>query len=166
MRRTTCALVPLLSLLMSCASGTSPERSETQLRFGVKAARMSLWREARFRFERASRIDPNSATIRNDLAVAYEGAGDFEKARQAYAEALHLDPSNSYIQKNYSRFMEFYNRNRKRAGGAAEPKGKPEKVSPPRPQPFPEPASPLPPPLGVPDPGTPPDVLPPHGSES
>ncbi len=44
----------------------------------------------------------------------FEANGDFERARKEYLEALKLDRSNQYIQKNYSRFVEFLSRNRKR----------------------------------------------------
>jgi tetratricopeptide (TPR) repeat protein len=86
----------------------------TQDNFGVQMARMNLWREALFRFQRAVEINPADAMARNNLAVAWEANGDFEKARKEYLEALKLDRSNQYIQKNYSRFVEFLSRNRKR----------------------------------------------------
>jgi tetratricopeptide (TPR) repeat protein len=76
---------------------------------------MNLWREAMFRFQRATEITPGNAMAHNNLAVAYEANGDFEKARREYLEALKLDKSNQYIQKNYSRFVEFTSRNKKRA---------------------------------------------------
>jgi len=104
----------VLGLLAGCGSSTNLSRASAQINFGVKAAKMNLWREALFRFERAVQIDPADAMARNNLAVAYEGTGDFEKARSAYTEALRLDRSNQYIQKNYSRFVEFYSRNKKR----------------------------------------------------
>src|SRR5947208_4758105 len=77
-------------------------------------ARMNLWREALFRFQRAVQINPSDAMAHNNLAVAYEANGDFEKARKEYLEALKLDKSNQYIAKNYSRFVEFTSRNKKR----------------------------------------------------
>jgi Tfp pilus assembly protein PilF len=82
--------------------------------FGVQMAKMNLWREAMFRFQRAVQIAPGDAMAHNNLAVAYEANGDFENARKEYLEALKLDRSNTYIQKNYSRFVEFLSRNRKR----------------------------------------------------
>lgn len=90
------------------------DRSGDQLAFGVQMARANLWREALFRFERAVEIDPVNPTALNNLAVAYEGIGEFEKARETYARALAADRSNQYIQRNYSRFVEFYSRNRRR----------------------------------------------------
>jgi tetratricopeptide (TPR) repeat protein len=77
-------------------------------------ARKNLWREAMFRFRRAVQIDPADSMAHNNLAVAYEGIGEFEKARVEYTEALRLDRSNQYIQKNYSRFVEFSTKNKKR----------------------------------------------------
>lgn len=116
MMRTRCFYMMLLvlGLLAGCGSSKDLSRAPAQIDFGVKAAKMNLWREALFRFERAVQIDPANAMARNNLAVAYEGIGEFEKARSAYTEALRLDRSNQYIQKNYSRFVEFYSRNKKR----------------------------------------------------
>lgn len=98
----------------ACSNRLDLTRSTTQMEFGVRMARANLWREALFRFERAVEIDPESAEALNNLAVAYEGIGEFEKARDAYARALRADKGNEHIQKNYSRFVEFYSRNRKR----------------------------------------------------
>ncbi|HYM62656.1 MAG TPA: tetratricopeptide repeat protein [Thermoanaerobaculia bacterium] len=109
-------LLALLALLLttSCAHGVDVGRASDQANFGVQAARMNLWREALFRFRRAVDMNPGDAMLRNNLAVAYEATGDFEKARESYVEALKLDRSNQYIQKNFSRFNEFLGRNKKR----------------------------------------------------
>src|SRR5881397_276436 len=110
-----------------CAHRSDVTRSETQDNFGVRMAKMNLWREAMFRFRRAVEINPNDAMAHNNLAVAYEANGDFDNARKEYLEALKLDRSNAYIQKNYSRYVEFLSRNKKRAttktaaAGAASP---------------------------------------------
>ena len=101
--------------LIAAACGSSDlQKPATQDDFGVQMARMNLWREAMFRFKRAVQIDPNDARAHNNLAVAYEATGDFENARKEYLEALKLDRTNPYIQKNYSRYVEFLSRNRKR----------------------------------------------------
>jgi Tfp pilus assembly protein PilF len=107
---------PLLAL--GCSHHSDLSRPATQDNFGVQMARMNLWREAMFRFERAIQINPADAQAHNNLAVAYEANGDFEKARREYLEALKLDRTNPYIQKNYSRFVEFLSRNRKRQATA------------------------------------------------
>jgi tetratricopeptide (TPR) repeat protein len=111
-------LVSLLSISLLAGAGCSHNgdltRSASQQNFGVQSAKMNLWREALFRFQRAVEMNPNDAMARNNLAVAYEAVGDFDKARVAYIEALRLDKSNEYIQKNYSRYVEFIGRNKKR----------------------------------------------------
>ena len=111
---------PLLSaalallLAASCSHGGNTQRPAAQENFGVQMARMNLWREAMFRFQRAVQMNPEDAMAHNNLAVAYEANGDFENAAREYREAMRLDKSNQYIQKNYSRYVEFLSRNRKR----------------------------------------------------
>lgn len=100
--------------LAACSSGGGDRSVATQEKFGVRMAKMNLWREAMFRFKRAVEINPADAMARNNLAVAYEANGDFEQAGREYREAIRLDKSNQFIQKNYSRFVEFNSRNRKR----------------------------------------------------
>ena len=80
--------------------------AERQINFGLKVAQKGLWQEARFRFERAAKADPQSAAALNDLAVALEQMGDFAGARQAYEKALELKPGDTYIQQNYDLFRE------------------------------------------------------------
>ena len=107
--------VALATLLLSaCGHSSNLERPSAQDNFGVQMAKMNLWREAMFRFQRAVQINPQDAMAHNNLAVAYEANGDFDKARKEYLEALKLDRGNQYIQKNYSRFVEFLSRNKKR----------------------------------------------------
>ncbi|HXI11584.1 MAG TPA: tetratricopeptide repeat protein [Thermoanaerobaculia bacterium] len=108
-------LLAIVALMGGCSSGRNDlSLASSQMNFGVRSARMNLWREALFRFRRASQIEPTSALAANNLAVAYEGTGDFDKARESYVEALRLDRTNVHIQKNYSRFTEFAARNKKR----------------------------------------------------
>lgn len=105
----------VLPLGVACASsGGDLSDAGTQRRFGVRMAKMNLWREAMFRFRRATEIEPDNAMARNNLAVAYEATGDFDAAAREYREALRLDRSNEHIQKNYSRFIEFIQRGKKR----------------------------------------------------
>jgi len=141
----------------ACGSHHDLHRSETQDNFGVQMARTNLWREAQFRFQRAVELNPQNAMAHNNLAVALEANGDFEKARREYLEALKLDKGNQFIQKNYSRFTEFLQRNKKRQQRSATANAttpKPAQVT-----------TPLPPPI-VPGaeqaapPGTPPPPMP------
>lgn len=149
----------VLPLAVSCRSGGGGDLSDasTQRRFGVRMAKMNLWREAMFRFRRATQIEPENAMAHNNLAVAYEATGDFEAAAKEYREALRLDRSNEHIQKNYSRYVEFMQRGKKReakpAEAAATTTAAPTKTT--------TPAAPsLPPPVTIPPPTT--DPAPPR----
>lgn len=114
MKRAFAATCLLFLVVTGCSHSTDLARPGTQDNFGVQMAKMSLWREALFRFQRAVELSPSDAMAHNNLAVAWEANGDFEKARREYLEALKLDKSNSYIQKNYSRYVEFLSKNKKR----------------------------------------------------
>src|SRR5258708_35159959 len=125
-------LATAMLLAAGCSHQSDLSRPASQDNFGVEMARMNLWREAMFRFERAIELNPGDAQAHNNLAVAYEANGDFEKARKEYLEALKLDRTNSYIQKNYSRLVEFLSRHRKRQkevkAATASPTGTPGTV--------------------------------------
>jgi len=172
MKRVVVAVIAVGLLAAACAH-ENLQKPAGQDDFGVQMAKMNLWREAMFRFKRAVQIDPNDARAHNNLAVAYEATGDFENARKEYLEALKLDRTNSYIQKNYSRYVEFLSRNRKRApketkadAGPAKPnmpaaggstvvdEGIPP-VAPPTTTPVPKPVSAPAPPSDLPPPSQP-----------
>lgn len=131
-----CALhrwVPVLAFAVAaaCAHRADVSKESTQNDYGVNMARMSLWREAMFRFKRAVEMNPQDPMAHNNLAVAYEANGDFEAARKEYLEALRLDRSNDYIKKNYSRFVEFLSRNKKRSQPPRTAGGVPLPTAPP-----------------------------------
>jgi Flp pilus assembly protein TadD len=108
------SLLPLVAVLLLPASRPAAS-AEEELGFGIDVARRGLWREARFRFERAVALDPTNAEALNDLAVALEQQGEFLKARDAFEQALKLKPGNLYIQQNYDLFREADDkRNRKK----------------------------------------------------
>lgn len=157
------SLLAAAVLLNSCGS-SDPNKTETQRQFGVRMARMNLWREALFRFRRAAEMEPADALAHNNLAVAYEANGDLEAAAREYREAMRLDRSNAYIQKNYARFVEFTSKNKKRQPAAAntstpkapspagviEPAGPPDNTAPaPRPPATPAPPASAPQPHGA-----------------
>ncbi len=108
----------LLAVLMIGGRKKQADTSspEAQLAFGVQMAKRGLWSEALFRFKQAGRKDPGNSHILNNMAVAYEALGNFEKALDYYQEAIRADPANRELKRNYSRFVEFY-----RAFKPAEP---------------------------------------------
>ena len=84
--------------------------AKKQVEFGISVAQRGLWREAIYRWERATQLDPSYAAAYNNLAVAYEHEGDFEKARQSYEKAVELDPNNALVKQNYELFKEINDR--------------------------------------------------------
>jgi Tfp pilus assembly protein PilF len=84
--------------------------AKKQVEFGISVAQRGLWREAIYRWERATQIDASYAAAYNNLAVAYEHEGDFEKARQSYEKAVELEPNNALIKQNYELFKEINDR--------------------------------------------------------
>ena len=107
-----------LTLLVACAAIVSASPSfadarsdaKSQVQFGISVAQRGLWREAIYRWARATELDPTYAAAFNDLAIAYEHEGQLEKARKAYEKALELDPNNQQIRQNYELFKEINDR--------------------------------------------------------
>ena len=111
------ALVLLLSVTAS-APAWADQRGDAQkqVEFGIRVAQRGLWREAIYRWERATQIDPSYAQAFNNLAVAYEHEGQLAKAREAYEKALALEPNNTLIQQNFDLFKEINDRADKKDG--------------------------------------------------
>ena len=59
-------------------------------------------------------IDPTYAAAWNNLAVAFEQQGNFDKAREAYEKAVELDPKNLLFRQNYDLFKEINDRTKRR----------------------------------------------------
>lgn len=98
------------------AAADQRDDAKRHVEFGITVAQKGLWREAIYRWEQAVKIDPNYSAAYNDLAVAYEHEGDFDKARKSYEKALELDPNNQLIRQNYELFKEINDRTNRRSG--------------------------------------------------
>ena len=107
----TCVLCILVFLAtVGTAQADTRSDAEAQAKFGIAVAQKELWREALYRWERATQIDPSYAEAWNNLGVAYEHYGEFGKAREAYEKALDLAPTDVNIQQNYDLFREINDR--------------------------------------------------------
>ena len=81
---------------------------ESDVEFGIKMAQRGLWKEALFRFQQANLQQPNNSRLLNNIAVAYEAVGAYDKALETYKQALQANASDRELKQNYSRFLEFY----------------------------------------------------------
>jgi Tfp pilus assembly protein PilF len=95
-------------------AGDARSDAKEQVEFGIKVAQNGLWKEAAYRWQKATEIDPTYAAAWNNLAVAYEQQGNFEKAREAYEKAVELDPKNLLLRQNYDLFKEINDRTKRR----------------------------------------------------
>lgn len=101
-------LSAVLLLALSSWVNLCGDEFKEQMDFGVKAAKKGLWHEARFRWEKALKLHPQNPRLLNNLAVACETEGDFEKAADFYREAMRIDPGNRDIKQNYELFSSYY----------------------------------------------------------
>ena len=109
------ARVALLAAAVVCTSASpswadARRDAKAQVEFGINVAQRGLWREAIYRWEKATELDPSYAAAYNDLAVAYEHEGQLDKARKAYEKAIELDPNNTQVRQNYELFKEINDR--------------------------------------------------------
>jgi Tfp pilus assembly protein PilF len=108
----------IAAILLSAAPATfadnARDEAKEKVEFGIKVAQNGLWKEAAYRWERAVQIDPTYAAAWNNLAIAYEQRGDFDKAREAYEKAVTLDPENLMFRQNYDLFKEINDRAKRR----------------------------------------------------
>ena len=112
-RHLPAALLLCLCVVSVPAWADARDDAKQQVEFGILVARRGLWREAIYRWERATQLDPTYAQAFNNLAVAYEHEGDLEKARDAYEKAIALEPENLLIEQNYDLFKEINDRAQK-----------------------------------------------------
>lgn len=110
------ALVLLVAVMAFSAPSFADVRDDAkaQVEFGIKVAQQGLWKEATYRWEKATEIDPTYAEAWNNLAIGYEHEGRFEDAEKAYQQALKLAPKNVAIRTNYDLFKEINERTKRR----------------------------------------------------
>jgi Tfp pilus assembly protein PilF len=111
MKASVIPMVACVAVLAASPSwADSKKDAKSQVEFGINVAQRGLWREAIYRWEKATQLDPTYAAAYNDLAIGYEHEGQLDKARKAYEKALELDPNNSQVRQNYELFKEINDR--------------------------------------------------------
>jgi type IV pilus assembly protein PilF len=124
------ALVAALALpaaALAREAGDSPAMSQREIRqqmsFAADMAKKENWREAMFRWERILKATPDDSRLLNNLAVAYETIGEYDKAEEAYQRALKNAPDQREIRENYALFHAFFDRFRKAKEAQPSPAG-------------------------------------------
>ena len=102
--------VLVLTVFASVAYADTRTDAKAQVEFGIAVAQRGLWKEALYRWERATQIDPTYAAAFNNLAVGYEHEGMLDKAAEAYERALKLEPNNALVRQNFELFKEIHDR--------------------------------------------------------
>jgi len=110
MSRCLLTVVALLAALSGTAYADARSDAKAQVEFGISVAQRGLWKEAIYRWERATQIDPTYAAGFNNLAVGYEHEGMLDKAAVAYERALKLEPNNAMVRQNFELFKEIHDR--------------------------------------------------------
>ena len=109
----TTRLLPVVLLLTALAGDAYADAradAKAQVEFGIAVAQRGLWKEALYRWMRATQIDPTYAAGFNNLAVGYEHEGMLDKAAEAYERALKLEPNNNLVRQNFELFKEIHER--------------------------------------------------------
>ena len=104
------AAAAFVASLNGVAYADARSDAKAQVEFGIAVAQRGLWKEAIYRWERATQIDPTYAAGFNNLAVAYEHEGMLDKAAEAYERALKLEPNNVLVRQNFELFKEIHDR--------------------------------------------------------
>ncbi len=108
------AFIAALLAFVPAAHADARSDAKAQVEFGIKVAQNGLWKEATYRWEKATQLDPSYAEAWNNLAIGYEYEGRFDDAESAYHRALKLDPKNTLIRQNYDLFKEINDRTKRR----------------------------------------------------
>lgn len=103
-------VVLLLAALTGVVYADARSDAKAQVEFGIAVAQRGLWKEALYRWKRATEIDPTYAAGFNNLAVGYEHEGMLDKAAEAYERALKLEPNNAMLRQNFELFKEIHDR--------------------------------------------------------
>ena len=131
-RRCSATIAAIAKLLQHEPCRAASDDIEEILRFAAQMASKGNWREAKFRWERAWRLQPQNAHVINNLAVASEALGEPDTARDLYARALSFG-ADARIADNASRSARFWEEARpdgaKEGAAPIPPSEKPKKGS-------------------------------------
>jgi Flp pilus assembly protein TadD len=92
----------LVTLALAPAAAQDSDPAYRPLQQAYDALRQKSYDQAIAGFEQAIALAPNRASIRKDLAYALLKIGENEAARDQFAEAIRLDPSDEHVALEYA----------------------------------------------------------------
>ena len=107
-KRTLLLAVSCLAAALTVPPEPAAAGNNKDLVFAVSLARKGLWKEATFRFQSMVEKNPRNPRLWNNLAVAYEATGLFDRAHEAYEQAASLAGELEPLELNRSGFEAFY----------------------------------------------------------
>ena len=93
-------MLMLTSLFFYSCAGN---KYNSEFDFANKLAKKGLWKEAQMRWQKILDSGQESASLHNNIAIAFEKMGKPKEAEKAYKKALALSPNSSKIKSNYDR---------------------------------------------------------------
>jgi len=91
-----------LAAALSFAAAQPPDPAYQPLQQAYDALRLKNYDQAIAGFQQAIALAPNRAPIRKDLAYALLKVGENEAAREQFAQAMRLDPSDQHVALEYA----------------------------------------------------------------
>jgi tetratricopeptide (TPR) repeat protein len=102
------SLIIIISLLGVSFGDDAEDRAYEYNEFGIECMKLSLWKEAEYRFRQSLKTLPDNPLIHNNLAVTLEAQQRLDEAYEEYKRANELAPDDEEIYKNFSKFLEIH----------------------------------------------------------
>jgi hypothetical protein len=100
--------IALAALMVAVPAVPAADTYVELMRFAADMAKRGNWREAKFRWDRAAILMPDSPKILNNLGVAHEALGDTTAALGSYERASSLTHGHKTIESNRLRAERFW----------------------------------------------------------
>jgi hypothetical protein len=116
--RGTLTSLALVAFVATALPARAAESFEETMRFAAEMAKRGNWREAKYRWDAAARLQPDNPRVLNNLGVAWEALGDPEAAYRSYERAAARLGDHKVIETNLVRADRFWSQVREVGDGS------------------------------------------------